>query len=131
MSAMDQIRAKAKANQKHIVLAEGSEDRTVQAAALIVGQGLAKVTLVGPEADVKAKAAEHGVNLTGVTIADPATDARTEGYAAKLYELRKAKGVTQEQAQALTERISEINPDCDVEVVDGGQPLYYYLVSVE
>ena len=101
MSAMEQIRAKAKAQLRHIVLPEGSEDRTVQAAPQIVAQGLARVTLVGPVADIKAKAAEYGVDLTGVEIADPATDPRTEGYAEKLFEYRKAKGMTLEEAKAL------------------------------
>ncbi|MDL2317647.1 phosphate acetyltransferase [Eubacteriales bacterium OttesenSCG-928-A19] len=101
MSAMDQIRAKAKETLRHIVLAEGTEDRTVQAAAQIVQQGLAKITLVGPAAEVQAKAVEYGVDLTGVGIADPATDPRTAAYAEKLYGYRKAKGMTPEEAKAL------------------------------
>ena len=101
MSAIEQIRQKAKAMSKHIVLAEGTEDRTVQAAAQIVAQGIARVTLVGPEGEVRAKAAEYGVDLSGVMIADPKSDPRTEGYIQALYEIRKAKGMTAEQAEAL------------------------------
>lgn len=101
MSVMDQIRAKAKAAGKHVVLAEGTEDRTVQAAAQIVAQGVARVTLVGPADEVKAKAASFGVDLAGVEIADPATDPRTQGYIDKLVEYRKKKGMTAEEAAKL------------------------------
>ena len=101
MSAMEQIRAKAKAANRHIVLAEGTEERTVQAAARIVERGIARVTLVGPAEEVRAKAAQFGVSLEGVAIVDPATDPRTEGYALALYELRKAKGMTPEAARKL------------------------------
>ena len=73
MSVIDKIRAKAVADVKHVVLAEGSEPRTVQAAEKIVKLGLAKITLVGAKAEIEAKAAELGVDLTGVSIADPAT----------------------------------------------------------
>ena len=58
MSVIDKIRAKAAADVKHVVLAEGSEPRTVQAAEKIVKLGLAKITLVGAKAEIEAKAAE-------------------------------------------------------------------------
>ena len=64
MSVIDKIRAKAAADVKHVVLAEGSEPRTVQAAEKIVKLGLAKITLVGAKAEIEAKAAELGVDLT-------------------------------------------------------------------
>ena len=76
MSVIDKIRAKAAANVKHVVLAEGTEPRTVQAAARIVKLGLARITLVGAKADILAKAAELGVDLTGVEIADPAASGK-------------------------------------------------------
>ena len=60
MSVIDKIRAKAAADVKHVVLAEGSEPRTVQAAEKIVKLGLAKITLVGAKAEIEAKAAELG-----------------------------------------------------------------------
>ncbi len=101
MSVMEQIRAKAKAAHKHVVLPEGTEDRTVQAAAQIVAQGIASVTLVGPEAEIRAKAAQYNVDLSGVTIADPTKDPRAAGYAENLYQLRKSKGMTIEDAAKL------------------------------
>ena len=101
MSVIDKIRAKAAADVKHVVLAEGSEPRTVQAAEKIVKLGLAKITLVGAKAEIEAKAAELGVDLTGVMIADPATSEKTASYAEQLFHIREKKGMTLEKANEL------------------------------
>ncbi len=101
MSIIDKIRAKAKADVKHVVLAEGTEPRTVQAAAKIVSLGLAKITLVGARADIEAKAKELGVDLTGVAIADPAVCEKTPAYAEQLFHIREKKGMTLEKATEL------------------------------
>ena len=101
MSVIDKIRAKAAADVKHVVLAEGTEPRTVEAAAKIVKLGLAKITLVGAKADIEAKAAELGVDLTGVSIADPATSEKTAAYAEQLFHIREKKGMTLEKATEL------------------------------
>ena len=66
MSIIDTIKAKAKADVKHIVLPEGSEERTVQAARLITDQGIAKVTLIGKSEDIKAAAARFNVNVDDI-----------------------------------------------------------------
>ena len=99
MALIDKIKAKAKANVKHIVLPEGEESRNVQAAVKIVEQGIAKLTLLGDPAKVKEVAA--GASLEGLEIIDPKTSDKCEQYAATLYELRKAKGMTPEQATEL------------------------------
>ena len=104
MSVIDKIRAKAAADVKHIVLPEGSEPRTVQASADIVKLGLAKVTLVGAKAEIEAKAAELGVDLTGVCIADPATHEKTAAYAEQLFKIREKKGMTLEKATELCQK---------------------------
>jgi len=101
MSAIDKIKAKAKANVKHIVLPEGTEPRTVQASAKILAEGLAKVTLIGNPEEVAKVAAETGTDLTGVSIIDPATSEKSAAYTELLFELRKAKGMTMEQAAEL------------------------------
>ena len=99
MAIIDKIKAKAKSNVKHIVLPEGEETRNAQAAAIIAAEGLAKLTLLGnPE---KVKEAANGASLEGVTIIDPANSEKCAEYAATLYELRKAKGMTEEKAAAL------------------------------
>ena len=99
MAIIDKIKAKAKANVKHIVLPEGEEIRNIQAAAMIVEQGLAKLTLLGNPDKVKEVAV--GVNLEGVAIIDPATSEKSAEYANMLFEIRKAKGMTEEQAANL------------------------------
>ena len=101
MSVIEKIKLKAKADVKHIVLAEGTEPRTVQAAAKIVREGVARVTLVGALDEVKKVAAETGADLTGVRIVDPMQSPKSQAYADKLYELRKPKGMTPEQALEL------------------------------
>ena len=96
MAIIDKIKAKAKADLKHIVLPEGEEIRNVQAAVMIRDQGLAKLTLLGNPAKVKEVAA--GADLTGIDIIDPADSGKAPLYAATLYDLRKAKGMTEEEA---------------------------------
>ena len=101
MSVIDKIKAKAQQNVKHIVLAEGSEPRTVQAARRIVDQGIANVTLLGATTEIEQVAAQTGTGLTGIALIDPKASDKTEAYISLLVELRKAKGMTPEQARAL------------------------------
>ncbi len=98
MAIIDKIKAKAKADLKHIVLPEGEEVRNVQAAVMIRDQGLAKLTLLGDPAKVKEVA--DGADLTDIEIIDPANSDKCALYAATLYDLRKAKGMTEEEAAA-------------------------------
>lgn len=98
MSLMEQIRAKAKSDKKRILLPEGSEERTVKAAALITADGIADVTLLGKRDEIFAQANALGVSLDGVCILDPETDADLGSYTEKFYEMRKEKGVTPEKA---------------------------------
>ena len=100
MAIIDKIKAQAKSNVKNIVLPEGDEKRTVQAAEKIIKAGLANLTLLGDVEKIKAVAAETGTDLTGVTLLDPTKSEKLSAYANTLYELRKAKGMTEEQAAA-------------------------------
>lgn len=99
MSVIDTIREKAKANVKHIVLPEGSEERTVQAAQRITQQGIAKVTLLGNPGEINAVAEKFGVSLAGVAVVDPAASVDYARYCETFAKLRAKKGVTLEQAQ--------------------------------
>lgn len=91
------IDAARKAN-KRIVLPEGAEPRTVQAAAICHEKGIARCVLLAPRAEVEAVAAERGVNLPeSLEIIDPAE--LIEQYVAPMCELRKSKGLTEEQAR--------------------------------
>lgn len=97
MSLLEEIKAKAAARKKTIVLCEGEDRRVVEAAAEITREGIAKIVLIGNEAECKKVA--PGVDLKGVTLIDPLTSDKTAKYASILYEARKAKGMTEEQAK--------------------------------
>ena len=99
MSVLDSIKEKAKADVKHILLPEGSEERTVQAARIITDEKIAKVTLLGAEEEIKKVAEKFNVCLCGIDIINPLTDPDFEHYANGFYELRKAKGMTPEKAR--------------------------------
>jgi phosphate acetyltransferase len=97
---LDRIVERASANLKTIVLPEGDDVRTLKAAARIRELGLARplVLACGEYAQV---AAAEGINLEGIEVIDPATSPNRQRYAESLFELRKAKGLTYEQALEL------------------------------
>ena len=96
----DKMKTLAKNAGKVLVLPEALEARCVKAARLIVDEGIAKeVILVGDKAKVESFAKEIEVDLTGVTIADPASSDKVEEFATEYYNLRKHKGMTIEQAR--------------------------------
>ncbi|MDR0388233.1 MAG: phosphate acetyltransferase [Treponema sp.] len=100
MDFVKDMKNKAKALQKRLVLAEGTEPRTIKAARIIVDEGLAaSVTLVGAEADIRKAAGADGTGLEGIVLADPAKSPLAGKYAREFYELRKHKGMTEERAE--------------------------------
>ena len=101
MNFIDQVKAKAKSNVKTIVLPEGDEPRTVQAAAILKAEGIARPILLGSPEAIRKVATEKGADIGGIGIVDPATSQDAARYADALYELRKAKGVTPEEAARL------------------------------
>ena len=104
MSLMDQIRAKAKAANKCIVLAEGTEERTLKAADIILDEGIARLILLGNEKEIKDLAAQWGLkNIDKATIIDPVTHAKKQFYAEMLCEIRKKKGMQMDEAMRLVE----------------------------
>ncbi len=101
MSFIEQIKERAKTEIKTIVLPEATDPRILEAAQIVKNEGYAKVVLIGNEEEVKKIANEKKINIEGTKIVDPLKSEKTEGYAKELYELRKAKGMTEEQAQQL------------------------------
>ena len=100
MDFVEEMLAKAKALQKKLVLPEGNDPRTMAAARKIFDYGFASsVILVGGEPEIQDIAAKEGINIDGITIVNPESSANLEQYATKLYELRKHKGMTPEQAK--------------------------------
>ena len=100
MAFKELMKEKAKKLQKKLVLPEGTESRTLSAARIVIDEGLAAaVVLIGKTEDVKAAAAEAGVSLDGITVEDPSASDKLEKYAAEYFELRKNKGVTEDEAK--------------------------------
>lgn len=99
MDLITQIREKARNNHKHIVLAEGTEKRTVAAAAILVKEKIAEITLLGKIDDIKAVAAAEGVDLSGINLVDPVEDNHFQAYAEEFCQLRAKKGMTMDKAQ--------------------------------
>jgi phosphate acetyltransferase len=99
MSFVETMKAKAKSAGKKLVLAEGTEPRTIKAARAIVDEKIAtEVFLVGSKDAIAKVAGEQGVNLNGISLIDPATSDLKNDFAHAYYELRKHKGMTEEEA---------------------------------
>ena len=104
MDLIKQIVERAKSNKQRIVLPEGTEVRTLKAADLLIGDGVADIILVGNTIEIKDLAANLGLkNIDKATIIDPKEYEKKEVYTNLLFELRKAKGMTIEQAAKLAE----------------------------
>lgn len=102
MNLVETIRAKARSKGATIVLPEGTEERTVQAAGILTREKIAKVILLGPKEEVEAVAQKTGTDLREVQIINPLQSEKFEQYAETLYELRKHKGLSLEEARELT-----------------------------
>ena len=104
MNLLEQIKENAKRDAKRIVLAEGTEERTLKAADIILQEGIAHITLLGNPAEIEGLAEKFGLRHIGkATIIDPENHPKKEEYADLLVELRKKKGMTKEQAMKLVE----------------------------
>ena len=101
MSFIEQIKQRAKKEIKTIVLPEATDVRILEAAQIVKNEGYAKVILIGNEEEVRKLANEKNIDLGETEIIDPSKSKETERYAKELYELRKAKGMTEEQANQL------------------------------
>lgn len=103
MQLFDKLTAKAKANPQRIVLPEGNEPRTLTAADKILANGLAEIILIGDPAEIKELAASLNLqNISKATIVDPRDEAIIDRYAPLLHQLRKSKGMTEEEARLTT-----------------------------
>jgi len=87
MDFVKDLRAKAKAAGKTIVLCEGEDKRVVEAASVIVKEGIAKIILLGNADEI----AKFGFDMSGVKIVDPKTDSNADKYAEVLYKAREGK----------------------------------------
>ena len=100
MTLIEKIISRAQSNKQRIVLPESLEERTLTAADRALADGLAEIILIGNREEILALASKLGLeHVEQATIIDPATSEKTAAYAQLLYDLRKAKGMTLEEAQ--------------------------------
>lgn len=96
---LQKIRARAAADPQHIILPEGNDIRTVQAAEICSRDRIAKITILGDEEKVRTLASEAGANLNGVEIIDPRRSDEFGKLATLYHQIRRSKGVTLEEAE--------------------------------
>jgi len=101
MDVIEKIKEKAKAKIKRVVLPEGTEERMVQASKKILSEGLAEVTLLGDEEQIKKLAQSNDLDLSRVKVISPAKSPKLDEYAQEYYELRKHKGMTPDHAHQI------------------------------
>ncbi len=99
MDFIQAIKEKAKQDIKTIILPESEDLRVLEGASKVLKEGYAKIILIGNEEEVKQRASQNNIDLTGATIIDPKTSDKYEEYVNQFYELRKAKGMTLEKAK--------------------------------
>ena len=101
MSFIEKIKEKARKNIKTIILPEATDERILQATEMVKKEKYAKIILLGNEEQIKQIAQEKEIDINGTQIIDPEKSEKSEEYATELYELRKAKGMTEEKAKEL------------------------------
>ena len=101
MNFIETIKERARQEIKTIVLPEAEDIRTLKATEIALKEKYANIILVGNEKEIKEKAEANNVNIEGAKIIDPQTSPDYEKYANLLYELRKHKGMTIEQAKEI------------------------------
>lgn len=104
MNLLNQIKLSAKKHNKRIVLPEGTEERTLRAADILVGEKIAQITLLGDPKVIMTEAGKHGLNnIENSTIIDPLNNPDKERYTEMMVQIRKNKGLTLAEAQKLIE----------------------------
>ena len=101
MSMIDALKQKAKGKLTTIVLPEGNDIRVIEAASIASKEKLAKIFLVGKQQEIIDNAENKNLDMTGVTIIDPSTYDKTDEFVAKFFEMRKHKGITEDEARKI------------------------------
>ena len=101
MAFIDGIKEKAKQDLKTIILPDSEDVRVLEGASKALKEKYANIILIGEEVEINERANSNNIDLTGAQIINPKTSEKYEEYANAFYELRKAKGMTLEQAKEL------------------------------
>ena len=97
---------RAKADRRHIVLPEGNDERVLLAADILLRRGVVDLTILGNESEIAARKATLGLDLEGASIVDPETSSLRAVYSQTYHEMRKSKGLTEDQAWETTGDVS-------------------------
>lgn len=100
MGLIQKLHDTARTLQKTIVLPEADDERTLRAAAQSAKNGFGPVILLGNPDDITSRAKGFGLDLSKAILRDPATDAQYQDFVHQFFEMRKAKGMTEEKAAA-------------------------------
>ncbi|MBQ7606961.1 MAG: phosphate acetyltransferase [Desulfovibrionaceae bacterium] len=90
---------RAQQAKQKIVLAEGEEERILRATEILLNRQVADIVLLGNVDAIKKKASDLHLSIDGAELIDPASSPKFEEYANTYYELRKSKGVTEDDAK--------------------------------
>ncbi len=99
MSFIDDIKNRAKQNIKTIILTESEDVRVLEAASKVTKEGFAKIILIGNPDEANSLASSHNIDISGIQIINPVTSEKYDEYVNSFYELRKAKGITIDDAK--------------------------------
>ena len=96
-----ELAQRAKKDKKIVVLPESDDERILQAANVLLAQDLVDLILLGDESEIQTKATNLGLNLSKARVMNPANSPLLAEFASTLYEARKAKGLSEDEAQRL------------------------------
>ena len=106
---MEKIIKRAQEEIKTIVLPEAEDERVLKAARDVTDKKIANIILVGNTEVVQDKATKIGIDISDIKLVDPSVSEKYEEYVDCLFELRKQKGLTKEQAEKLAKEQAEKN----------------------
>lgn len=94
---LENVKARARTDKKTIVLPESMDRRTFEAAKVVLEEDLANLIIIGNPEEIEENS--KGLDVSKAVFIDPATSDKTDKYVEQLYEMRKAKGMTLEDAR--------------------------------
>lgn len=93
-----QLIERARADRKRIVLPEGEDDRILRAAATVLARGIADITILGEEIEIRSRAIELGIDIRAAQVLSPFDAVHVDKFAREYERLRAHKGMTYARA---------------------------------
>jgi phosphate acetyltransferase len=97
---------RARSAQRHIVLPEGDDDRILRAASTLLRRGVARLTILGDESEIRARAIDLGLDIANAAVVSPRDPELRERFAVEYAKLRADKGVRLEDAREIVSDVS-------------------------